>query len=217
MPYQKERGPFTMCNGYFDSSTNKFIKYGATNRIKCCLRTCLPFVNECRGRCTLQNKEKCNQTCDQISTVCEDTCQLESDLRGEDNPLFTAAKNKGCGTVYYDDWDMDCLFKNKEEIITECQDNCLPTFDTGCQKHCQYSFDEITDAKNLILRQPVKPVPVKIKSLSSQVKSDTNSPLVKSSELPHFNMKYVYYPILIVVFFFFCYKLYERKFKNESN
>ena len=117
------------------------------DKIKCCLESNLPFIDDCHNICTtLQNTNKkilCKKICSDIAEISEDSCQLLGKLQGTNNPIYPAIRKFGCGVGYGFPVDPVCMRKMKNNILEKCQTDCLPTMDVDCQKHCKYSYDNL--------------------------------------------------------------------------
>ena len=143
-------GPFYICSRIWDNSSNIFRRSTSTEKNKCCLRTCAPFIRECDKICPdAKDSKLCELTCNDIKDSCVDYCQLSTEgLWGIDNPIYKATKEYGCGDGYYNPINQQCLKDNKDNIISSCQKNCIPTMEVGCSHHCKYSYNFISDPDN---------------------------------------------------------------------
>tara|TARA_B110000908_G_C10112037_1_gene383519 strand:- start:167 stop:823 length:657 start_codon:yes stop_codon:yes gene_type:complete len=150
--YNLRSGPFGLCSGYWDEEAQVFRRADQTEEGDCCLRTCKPFVDECVQSCpagtTKEIRESCIQTCGDIKEICEDNCQLSSNLWGERNPIYKGTNEYGCGNGSETPVKLDCMRKNKGIILKFCQKNCLPSHGVDCEEHCAYSYDMIVNKED---------------------------------------------------------------------
>ena len=141
-------GLFGLCSGYWDQKSNMLKKFDNVDRGHCCLNTCKPFVDECVKECptiTPKDRKLCYKVCGDIREICEDNCLLSSDMWGINNPINKGTSEFGCGDGVYKKYDMDCLLKNKDDIIKYCQSHCLSSHDVDCKRHCDWSYNLITN------------------------------------------------------------------------
>ena len=150
-------GQFTICSGVLDTQ-KKFKKYNLIEQQNCCLQTCLPTIIECRKICSgikdnntyLSCIEKCNVD---IKNSCENNCKLINNNFGFTNPIYNGTRKFGCGDGYYDNINIDCLKKNKNNIIQICKDNC--SLYTECDLLCDDSYNKLENpSKSLLYSKP---------------------------------------------------------------
>lgn len=139
--YPLGSGLFSVCTGVWDKNKQKFVNADSSSIMKCCIDRCIEPNNSCHEICKRdQNSIDCHKACEYQRSSCTDSCELEGNIWGPDNPFVECAKDKGC-------WknnnvpDSECIKVNKRELIDCCRRNCIPTRDIDCQKHCEYSFD----------------------------------------------------------------------------
>jgi hypothetical protein len=159
-------GPFGLCYGYWDETSQVFIKDNQTEQWKCCLRSCEPTKDKCVEICeestSDHNKETCYKTCFDIKKECEDNCRLLSNLWGEDNPIFKGTTAYDCGDGFAHPIDKECLRKNKDGILKLCGVNCIPTSDIDCYDHCNHSYYILNEGSNLLdISKPVTNLNIK--------------------------------------------------------
>ena len=115
--YDLDSGPFGLCTGYWDKNNNIFRKFGSTDMYKCCLKSCIPNIEECYKLCNNVNKgsvSRCNKICEDIEESCSDFCRLSSPgFWGMDSPIYEGIKKFGCGDIYYNTIDKKCMEINR--------------------------------------------------------------------------------------------------------
>ncbi len=142
--YNLNPGPFGLCSKIWDEDSQTFKKANKTETGDCCLYTCKPTVDQCVKYCHESNNTSiCYKTCTNIKELCETNCQLSTELLGYKNPIFKGTDAFGCGNKFEQTIDKNCILKNKDNILKICQNNCLPTSDIDCYKHCEYSFNTL--------------------------------------------------------------------------
>ena len=148
--YNLQTGPFGLCSGHWDEKTQVFRRADETEQGDCCLRTCKPLIDLCSRTCPKAEpkyQELCYKTCEDISVTCGDFCKLSSPIWGSTNPIFKGIKEQGCGDYLYEPLNNECIKKNKDGIINICRQNCRSSHTLDCDKHCQYSYNIISDDK----------------------------------------------------------------------
>jgi hypothetical protein len=147
--YNLESGPFGLCSGYWDKNDEVFRQATPTEKGECCINVCRPFVKKCRELChkstTLDILKSCNIKCDKMEDICEDNCQLSSKLWGKNNPVYKASDEFGCGNSFETPINKECVIKNRNEILRECNNKCASTGITDCHEHCEYSYGLISE------------------------------------------------------------------------
>lgn len=168
--YNLESGPFGLCSGYWDKNVGVFRESTPTEKGECCINVCRPFVKKCRKLCqkstTQDILKSCHIKCDKIEDLCEDNCQLSSNLWGKNNPIYEASDEFGCGNSFETSINKECVIKNKNGILGECNNKCASTGITDCKEHCDYSYGLISEkiknpldvGKNLEKPQTLKKV-----------------------------------------------------------
>jgi hypothetical protein len=147
--YDLINGPFQLCYGIWNERKKKFIKNDITTQGECCVKTCLPTLEECRKICSENNLDTddynlCMKICNvEIKNACENNCRLISDDFGFNNPIYKGTSEFGCGDGYYDKINKKCLKKNKDNIIRSCKNNCTDTPNMDCTHHCDHFYKEL--------------------------------------------------------------------------
>lgn len=147
--YNSQSGPFGLCSGIWDENAKIFRRANETDKAICCFNTCKPFVQTCVKNCpkakTSHFRELCYKTCHDIKESCKNNCLLSGNSWNVDNPIYNGTRKFGCGDGFGHPIDEECMKKHTYGIMQECQRSCLPTSDLDCQKHCEYSYNFLTD------------------------------------------------------------------------
>jgi hypothetical protein len=155
-------GLFGLCSGKYDKETGKFVKDSQTNIAKCCMETCKPTVTTCYNLCNNAKKakklddflyNKCTSYCSEVITSCKDNCQLSTTqgLWGPTDNIYKSINKYGCGKNFYDKLDINCIKKNYDNIINDCNHLCSPTrYDLSCTNHCQFSLNYIIQGPSIL-------------------------------------------------------------------
>ena len=143
-------GPFGLCSEIWDKEKNRYIRATDSEIWDCCMRTNLPLVKKCAQKChelgTRKLRKSCARTCHDISKMSIANCVLSSEFWGVDkNPISKATKLYGCGDESFKNVDTKCMEKNKENILSLCQRECIPSITTDCTKNCDFSYRFLVD------------------------------------------------------------------------
>lgn len=144
-------GPFSLCSKIWDSTSNTFKIANSVEKNKCCLQSCMSYIKKCYNLCpNSKNSNECQLKCDNIQKSCNDYCTLSTKgVWGVNNPIYEGIKKYNCGDGYYHHINNECVKKNKNNIISLCNKQCIPKIDVDCKKHCQYSYDYIINKKDV--------------------------------------------------------------------
>jgi len=150
-------GPFGICKKKWDEEKKKYVNATETDIAVCCLKSVKPFVDVCKVNCkelhTEDLRNRCRQTCNDIIDSASLNCILSGELWGLDrNPIHKSLKYYNCWDSSYKKVDIDCLNNNKNEIISRCVDNCIPSDDRDCNKLCNYSFNFFAKPEDRVLK-----------------------------------------------------------------
>ena len=129
------QGEFGLCHRIFDEKLDKYIEANPTQVKQCCLNTCGKFVVECRKECD----KNCDR-CDYMTEACQNNCNLAGSITTINSPIIMATSYYGCGNNQDVPINMDCLINNRDNIIKQCNDYCIPTIFTDCETTCDYAF-----------------------------------------------------------------------------
>jgi hypothetical protein len=201
LKYNSQSGPFGLCSGYWDEKSHLFRLADETEKSDCCLSTCKPLIDKCVELCPkaeAKHRNSCYKSCDDIKEACVSNCKLSSGVFGRSNPIFKGTEAAGCGNGVYKPIDKECAIKNKIKIMNICRNNCTPTSNVECTKHCQYSFDFNTDANTN---------PLSFTKPSKLLKS----PYIKSTHGEGNSVMYIVYALVIFGIIFGIYIIWKLK------
>ena len=148
--------PFSLCSVVWNEEQKKFIPTNYIQKFECCSKTSLQTIEECRKTCSTLDNNKytlCMETCDiDLKNAVERNCKLiDYGNLGFSNPIYKGTVELGCGNGYYDKINIDCIKKNKNDIINICKNNCIETEKNNCNNHCNYSYEMIIDPSKNVL------------------------------------------------------------------
>lgn len=149
-------GSFGFCTKKWDEEKKEYVESTETDIVDCCLRSVKPFVDVCKGNCkelaTEDLRNRCRHVCNDIIDLTSLNCILSGDSYELDrNPIIKGFKDYKCGDNYKK-VDIDCLNKNKNEIISRCVSLCTPSNNRDCNKLCHYYFNFFSNPDNRILK-----------------------------------------------------------------
>ena len=145
-------GPFSLCSDIWDDQQQRFKLSNLSEKEECCVRTCLPNIEECRNICStihvIDSKKYnlCIHKCDiDLKKTCENNCTLISNDLGFTNPIYKGTREFGCGDGYYDPININCLKNNKNGILKSCLNNCTSSTVIDCDFHCNHYYNKLED------------------------------------------------------------------------
>lgn len=150
-------GSFGFCKKKWSKEKKDYVNATETDILDCCLKRVRPFVSLCKDNCkeldTEDLRNRCRHTCNDIIDSNTLNCILSGESWGLDrNPIQKSLKYYNCGDTRYKKVDIDCLNKNKNEIISRCVDNCIPSDNRDCNKLCHYSFNFFAKPEDRVLQ-----------------------------------------------------------------
>lgn len=150
-------GSFGFCKKKWDEEKKEYVDATETDILDCCLKRVRPFVSVCKDNCkeldTEDLRNRCRHTCNDIIDSTMLNCILSGESWGLDrNPIQKSLKYYNCGDDIYKKVDIECLNKNKNEIISRCVDNCTTSDNRDCNKLCYYSFDFFAKPEDRVLQ-----------------------------------------------------------------
>lgn len=131
---------FLTCTGEWDDNTMEWNSSDVTDAYICCTEKCKGPVDFCYNYCKTSrssasdmSKYRCSQMCEDQRKMCLDTCSLISKHVGKNNEYIECANKLECATH-----DVNCLSKNKKEIVDCCLKSCTTSKEIDCDKNCNY-------------------------------------------------------------------------------
>ena len=196
-------GPFGLCSGI--TQDGKYYAYGETQLNQCCMGVCDPLINECKNTCininNYNDKNRCNRVCDDIIKTCDWNCSMNTNSKNIGILIYNGIKNNGCGDqgVLI---DKECMITNKENIIKDCMNSCIPTSDIGCDKYCHSQFSKILSKEEE--KYMIKNKPHEFSPFSSFSSFDTSSSHAKCSKVTII----MYVLFILIILILICYIIY---------
>ena len=149
-------GPFTLCSSIWDEKQNRFRSANLAEKDECCERPCLSNIEECRKICSTIpeiDRDKynlCMKKCDiDLNKACENNCTLISSNLGITNPIYKGTKELGCGDGYYESINIECLKKNKNDILKVCYTDCTESSMIDCDVYCNHFYNKLLKKNTL--------------------------------------------------------------------
>lgn len=120
-------GLYALCSREVDK-TGKIKQKDDKETIQCCLDICRTTYKHCEGK----------ENCDFLRKDCYNVCRPAG--WNMEKVFFPCVEKSGCGLGI--DPNLDCMKQKRDEILSCCAHDCIPTSTNDCNARCEQSFDE---------------------------------------------------------------------------
>lgn len=151
-------GYFGLCN-----KNNKLQESETRDWAECCHSFCFHPKN-CEKLCHdkfagLIDRDNCINSCYEQRVSCMDACGTGTEISIKDNPFLECVTLNKCRVG--DTVSLECLEKNRNEIIPCCVNRCNTQTNLNCVDHCKYAYESMLkyieyDSKQRISRDVIK-------------------------------------------------------------
>lgn len=126
---------------YFDQNKNKYVNLSLDRIHKCCTNQCKYVDKKCRAYCQQPHAPThCQKHCHYNHQSCLAGCDITHILEGSQANIPWCISQSACKGLEREKL-RDCLEHEREHIIRCCRQDCIPTREINCDKHCEYSFE----------------------------------------------------------------------------